>query len=275
MNILFVCTGNTCRSPMAEGYLHSLGIKDISVKSRGLCADGSAVSQNALLAMREAGIDISSHISRQITPEDITWADKIICMSASHISALTGICKAKLSLLGAGICDPFGGSLQNYRTCRDQIIKQLEAMFLGFSVIPLEERHIKQIARLEKICFSSPWSENAIADSHKAGTRFFVAESGDEVLGYAGLSAVIDEGYITNVAVFPHHRKKGVAHAVLNAMFCFARQNSLNFISLEVRPSNNEAVSLYKNMGFTQEGLRKGFYQNPKEDALILTKRFD
>ena len=77
MNILFVCTGNTCRSPMAEGYLRSKGIDGVTVSSRGLVADGSPVSPNSKTAMAEVGIDIAAHISRQITADDINKADKI------------------------------------------------------------------------------------------------------------------------------------------------------------------------------------------------------
>lgn len=275
MNILFVCTGNTCRSPMAEGYLRSLNISGVSVRSRGLYADGSPVSENSILVMKEIGIDISKHISKQISHEDINWADKIICMSPSHENALRTVAKDKASVLGGGIPDPFGGDTGAYRSCRDEIIKQIDITFSGFTVVPLEYRHIGQIAALEKICFSEPWTEDGITESFKAGTRFFVAERDGKVLGYAGLSAVLDEGYITNVAVFPEYRKKGVATAVLKAVFRFANQNSLNFVSLEVRPSNTDAVSLYEKFGFVTEGRRKNFYRNPQEDALIMTKRFD
>ena len=76
MNILFVCTGNTCRSPMAEGYLRSKKLGGVTVLSRGLACDGSPVSLNSKTAMAEVGIDISGHISRQITDRDIKNADK-------------------------------------------------------------------------------------------------------------------------------------------------------------------------------------------------------
>ena len=275
MNILFVCTGNTCRSPIAEGYLKSLNLKDTFVKSCGLCADGSPVSTNSNLVMEEIGIDISSHLSKQITKVDITWADKIICMSNSHITALQNICKNKLSLLGTGICDPFGCDTQTYRNCRNQIIKEIELLFKGYCVVPLEEKYVSQIAELEKICFSSPWSAEAILDSFKMGTKFFVATDNEKCLGYAGLSAILDEGYITNVAVFPEHRKKGIAASIMESVFRFAKENKLSFVSLEVRPSNTAAVSLYEKFGFKIEGRRKNFYTAPNEDALIMTKRFD
>lgn len=275
MNILFVCTGNTCRSPMAEGYLNAKNIKNLNVSSCGLFADGSAVSKNSADAMSEIGIDISSHISKQITKEDIENADRIICMSPSHKQALENIGVTNAEVLGDGISDPYGCGLDVYRLCRDEIIKEIDKLFPNVTVSQIEHRHIKEIAKLEKECFSTPWSEQTIEDAFKTGTRFFVAEKNNSVLGYVGISAILDEGYITNVAVFPEVRQQGVASALLNSLFEFAKENSLSFISLEVRESNNAAISLYQKFGFKTEGKRKNFYSAPQEDALIMTKRFD
>lgn len=281
MNILFVCTGNTCRSPMAEGYLKSKGIEGVTVLSRGLAADGSPVSLNSKTAMDEAGIDIGSHISKQITADDINKADKIICLSPSHKAVLlsAGVPENKLYILGDGISDPFGGSIETYRRCRDEIFAAIDILikdgfFGNISVIPIEQRHIKEIARLEEICFSEPWSEEGILEAYRLGTKFFAAEADKKLIGYIGIKAVIDEGYITNIAVFPRFRRRGVAKALLNKVFEFAKEKGLSFVSLEVRPSNTEAVSLYEKTGFREEGRRKNFYRLPLEDALIMTKRF-
>ena len=281
MNILFVCTGNTCRSPMAEGYLKSKGIEGVTVLSRGLAADGSPVSLNSKTAMDEAGIDIGSHISKQITADDINKADKIICLSPSHKALLlsAGVPENKLYILGDGISDPFGGSIEVYRRCRDEIFAAIDILikdgFFGdISVIPIEQRHIKEIARLEEICFSEPWSEEGILEAYRLGTKFFAAEADKKLIGYIGIKAVIDEGYITNIAVFPEFRRRGVAKALLNKVFEFAKEKGLSFVSLEVRPSNTEAISLYEKTGFKEEGRRKNFYRLPLEDALIMTKRF-
>ena len=89
-----------------------------------------------------------------------------------------------------------------------------------------------------------------------------------------GISIVLDEGYITNIAVTKTERKKGVGTALIERVFAHAKDNSLYFVSLEVRESNQNAISLYETLGFKPEGKRKNFYDNPKEDALILTKRF-
>lgn len=273
MNILFVCTGNTCRSPMAEGYVNA-HFENITAKSCGIYADGSPVSENSKLAMEQIGIDISSHISTPLTKELLSWADKIICMSPSHKNVLESI-GVKSQVLGDGICDPYGCNLDTYVVCRDQIIEEIDKFLNNIKVVPIEYKHIKEIAKLEKICFSTPWSENAIKEAYQNGTKFFVATKDNKVLGYVGISAIIDEGYITNIAVFPAYRKQGVGSALLNHLFTFAKENALSFISLEVRESNHTAISLYKKFGFKTEGKRKNFYTEPSEDALIMTKRFD
>ena len=266
---------------MAEGYLRSKKLDGVTVLSRGLACDGSPVSLNSKTAMAEVGIDISGHISRQITDSDIKNSDKIICLSPSHMAVLlsVGVPENKLFVLGNGISDPFGGDITVYRRCRDEIFAaidelQKDGFFGNICIVPLEQRHIKDIASLEALCFSEPWSEEGILEAYRLGTKFFVAESDKNLMGYIGIKAVVDEGYITNVAVYPQYRRMGVAAALLNKVFDFAKEKGLSFVSLEVRASNTQAVSLYQKTGFKEEGRRKDFYRLPREDALIMTKRF-
>lgn len=126
--IIFVCTGNTCRSPMAEGYLKSKNRKDIEVLSRGLAADGSPVSENSVAAMRELGIDISGHVSKQLTFKDIDESCIFICMSSSHADVLEGSGFDKMKLHVLGICDPYGQDLEAYKKCRDEIIEGINEL---------------------------------------------------------------------------------------------------------------------------------------------------
>lgn len=278
MNVLFVCTGNTCRSPMAEGYLKSKNLKAVTVRSAGIYADGSPVSENSAAVMEEAGIDISSHTSAPLTADMIKAANRIICMSPAHIEALVcaGVEREKLELLISGIPDPFGGDINDYRACRDLIFSAIDSLFpdIKVRISDMCDADAAQVSRLEKICFSAPWSKNSLKESAKNGTMFWVAEVNGEIVGYMGLDTVLDEGYITNIAVFPEHRNKGVATALLNGAESAGREKELAFITLEVRASNTTAISLYEKLGYKKEGHRKNFYQNPTEDAVIYTKRF-
>lgn len=280
MNILFVCTGNTCRSPMAEGYLDSKKIPNLKVESRGISAQGGSLSQNALTVMLEKGIDLSDDVSAGLTAGDLLWADKIICMSTAHRTVLSLYAPAeKIYILAGGISDPYGGDESVYRKCRDEIFSAIDCLIAdGFFEETVIEKgtvsDIKAIARLEKACFSIPWSENTLISAMENSTIFFVAKRGKKTVGYIGISCVADEGYITNIAVNENYRKKGIGTKLLNRVFALARDNQLSFVSLEVRTSNLNAISLYTNLGFKEEGRRKNFYESPKEDALIFTKRF-
>ena len=131
---------------------------------------------------------------------------------------------------------------------------------------------ISAIATIENLSFSTPWSENAIKESMDAETDFYVARSNNTVVGYMGLSKIVGEGYVTNVAVLPQYRGLGIGEKILR--YAIDDSKDLEFISLEVRASNNVAISLYKKLNFEQVGLRKRFYTNPIEDAIIMTKYF-
>lgn len=142
-------------------------------------------------------------------------------------------------------------------------------------IAPMAPEHVPDIARLEAVCFSQPWSEEGIAEELQNPTACFVTALVDEeVAGYAGMHGVCGEGYIANVAVFPKMRGKGVGRALIQALVSRAQAERYEFLSLEVRPSNLAALGLYQSEGFQQVGVRKGFYDAPKEDGLILTRFF-
>ncbi|MBE6918512.1 MAG: ribosomal-protein-alanine N-acetyltransferase [Ruminococcaceae bacterium] len=145
-------------------------------------------------------------------------------------------------------------------------------------IVPMNADHLESIERLERICFSRPWNRRMLAEElENQCAAFLVAEDGEsgEVLGYAGLLVVADEGYITNVAVFPEYRRCGIAAKILEVYLNFAKANQLAFVTLEVRPTNTAAIALYQRYGFEEVGRRKNYYDLPKEDALILTRYFD
>lgn len=145
-------------------------------------------------------------------------------------------------------------------------------------IVPMNADHLDELERLEKICFSRPWSKRMLAEElENACAAFLVAEDADsgQVMGYAGVLVMADEGYITNVAVFPEYRRRGIGAQIIEVFMNFARANRLAFLTLEVRPSNAAAIALYQGFGFEEVGRRKNYYDLPKEDALILTCYFN
>lgn len=136
MKILFVCTGNTCRSPMAEGLFKKIvsdkKIEDTECSSAGLFAmTGDEVSQNSVKACERFGVDISSHRARRITSYILDETDKFVCMTKDHAASLSlYVPSEKVMVLGDGIPDPYGSDLETYMMCANSIktalIEQLE-----------------------------------------------------------------------------------------------------------------------------------------------------
>ena len=130
--------------------------------------------------------------------------------------------------------------------------------------------HLSDVAELEKLCFAEPWSESSLSLlTREGGVAFVVCEEGRAV-AYGGMMTVLDEGQITNVAVHPDCRRRGYGRVIAEALVVYAKDNGLVSISLEVRESNEAAISLYRACGFEICGRRRGFYRKPVEDALIM-----
>ena len=144
---------------------------------------------------------------------------------------------------------------------------------MSFRIIPMTDIHLSQIAALEKVCFpADPWSGELFRAALESPHAVLLAAEGEngEVLGYAVLSAVLDEGNLDNIAVAPCVRRQGVADALLSALMDFGRER-LSVLMLEVRASNLPAIALYEKHGFVPVGRRKNYYDAPKEDAILMT----
>ena len=128
----------------------------------------------------------------------------------------------------------------------NQMEKQIQVQ-----IVPMTADHLDEIAALERVCFSDPWSRNMLAEElDNALSAFLVAlDATGKVAGYAGLQVVLDEGYILNVAVAPEYRRQGVAGKLLQVFLDFAQGNRLSFLTLEVRASNYAAIALYGSLG--------------------------
>ena len=143
------------------------------------------------------------------------------------------------------------------------------------NIVPMNEHHLPQIALLERESFADPWSQQSIASElHNPLSLWLVAQEGQTLLGYVGSQTCLDETDMMNIAVSPASRRQGVARALIEALVSALRQHGSKQLTLEVRASNGPARQLYESLGFLQVGLRKNYYRNPKEDALILRKEW-
>ena len=139
----------------------------------------------------------------------------------------------------------------------------------------LKPEYVPQVAEIEKMCFSLPWSEDAFyGEVDNPLATYVVALEVEEVLGFGGVHIIAGEGYITNIAVSEKARRKGIGNAILDKIIGICKENKCTFLTLEVRVSNTGAISLYEKAGFETLGIRKGFYEQPKEDAVIMTLTF-
>ncbi len=145
---------------------------------------------------------------------------------------------------------------------------------MNFIINPMIKEYVAQIAKLEKECFSQPWSEEALSEELKKENSYFLAAVSDRLLGYIGVQEICGEAYITNIAVFGEYRNLGVGRALLKAACEGAESRNCEFITLEVRESNKAAIFLYESEGFVTAGIRKNFYSLPAENGIIYTKYF-
>ena len=139
----------------------------------------------------------------------------------------------------------------------------------------MKEIHVAQVAELEKLCFADPWSEKSIASElGNIWSYWIVALDGERVVGYIGSQSSVDETDVMNVAVHPDYCRRGIAESLIECLIRELKNRGSHALMLEVRDSNEPAIALYEKLGFRQVGLRKNYYQKPKENALILRKEW-
>ncbi len=141
-------------------------------------------------------------------------------------------------------------------------------------ILKMTTEHIKDVHKIEEDCFSIPWSEKSFYDELTKNKMaiYIVAKEDEKIIGYGGMWHVINEGHITNVAVKKEYRGKGIGNQIINALIDIAKEKEMIGITLEVRTSNNVAQNLYKKNGFIIEGIRKEYYDDNKEDAILMWK---
>lgn len=144
------------------------------------------------------------------------------------------------------------------------------------TILKMNPVHIPQVAQLETICFSSPWSENSLREElENPLSLWLVAQEGEQLLGYVGSQTVLGETDMMNIAVHPDFRRRKVAKTLILALVEQLKAQGSHSLTLEVRQSNEIAQSLYLGLGFQQVGKRPNYYRNPKEAAIILRKEWE
>lgn len=142
--------------------------------------------------------------------------------------------------------------------------------------IRMNETHIAQVAELEKLCFSAPWSLQSITSELKNPlSLWIVAVEDGNLAGYVGSQSVMGEADMMNLAVCPQFRRRGIGENLVQELIRHLTANQVHSLTLEVRRSNEAALKLYEKLGFSEVGCRPGYYSNPKEDAWILRKEWD
>ena len=140
------------------------------------------------------------------------------------------------------------------------------------SVRRLSRSDAAALADIDAVCFSVPWSKTSFAEAlDGVGYAFFGYFERERLLGYAGMLAVPDEADVTNVAVCPEYRRRGIARRLVDVLIEEARERGITRLHLEVRESNIAARALYESLGFVTDGRRKGYYRQPTEDAVLMT----
>ena len=143
-----------------------------------------------------------------------------------------------------------------------------------YKIVNMDETHLEEVAKIEQVSFPTPWSKEAYYNELRENSlaHYYVCLAGEKVIGYAGMWIIIDEAHITNIAVHPDFRGKKIAQALLLYLMQEAMRLGAERITLEVRPSNRVAQHVYGKLGFCPVGVRKGYYTDTKEDAIIMWK---
>ena len=142
-----------------------------------------------------------------------------------------------------------------------------------FIIVRAKKEYIKEIAEIEKQCFSIPWSEKSLEDelSNKKFSMFCaVLKENGKVIGWSGMSSMFSEGEVANIAVLKDFRNLGAGFALTSALLDEAKRKNLTSLILEVRESNQSAKKIYNALGFKEIALRKNFYDFPKENGISM-----
>lgn len=144
----------------------------------------------------------------------------------------------------------------------------------NFIVKPFAEEYVDKVTYIDKLCFTIPWSRESFLREleNNNNANYIVLFKDDILIAYAGIWLILDEGHITNVAVHPDYRMQGAGTCLMDTLIAICHKNNIISMTLEVRKSNADALKLYRKYNFVEEGVRKFYYADNKEDAIIMWK---
>lgn len=146
---------------------------------------------------------------------------------------------------------------------------------MRIEITPMKLEDLNEVLEIEILAFTTPWSRNSFIYELLENERAFYLVAKNEfnqVMGYVGMWIVFDEGHITNLAIHPNFRRKGVANKLMVELIQVSKEKGVRYLTLEVRRTNNSAQELYQKMGFVHMGVRRKYYLDNNEDALIMWK---
>ena len=286
--VLFVCEGNTCRSPMAAALFNRFENPGFLALSAGIDADyGDAMCAGALEALTFAATlpnpqnPFTAHQSKPCRQEDLAKAERVVCMTPRIRDVLTAAfpdCADKLSVMEQ-IPDPAGGDAAHYLSCLGHMRRQVDGLYRSLcaerdGIFPMTEADLPWVLQLEGICFSPPWSKDSFLASMRSPTTHpLILQSGDRAVGYAVYTSIYETAELYNIAVTPDARSQGHGGTLLREVIRRCTQTGADTLFLEVRRSNESARALYEKHRFTYDSVLKNYYKNPTEDALTMHLR--